>query len=52
MEIKRVKNPANKIMQERRTIRKYNPTVKISKKEMSNILQDALTAPSSLNLQP
>lgn len=52
MEIKRVKNPANKVMQERCTIRKYNPSVKISKQEMSNILQDALTAPSSLNLQP
>jgi len=52
MEIKRVINPANQILLDRTSIRKYNPTVKISREEMSDILQDAMTAPSSLNLQP
>ena len=52
MEIKRVKNAANKLMEERRSIRKYDPTVKIRKKEISDIIQDAMTAPSSFNLQP
>lgn len=52
MEIKKVINPANVLMQQRSTIRKYDTSVKISREEMSNILQDAMTAPSSLNLQP
>lgn len=52
MEIKKVVNPANKVMLERTSIRKYDPSVKISREEMTNILQDAMTAPSSLNLQP
>ncbi len=52
MEIKKVINPGNDVMYQRRTIRKYDPSVKISRKELSDILQDAMTAPSSLNLQP
>lgn len=52
MEVKNIINPANQIMLERTSIRKYDKSVKISKEEMSNILQDAMTAPSSLNLQP
>lgn len=52
MDIKKVKNPLNKLMQDRRSIRKYDPSVKISKEEMSNIIQDAMTAPSGFNLQP
>ncbi len=41
-----------KIMKERRSIRNYDPTVKISKKEMTEILEEATTAPSSVNAQP
>jgi len=52
MEIKNVKNRANAILKERSTIREYDRAVKISKEELANILQDAMTAPSSLNLQP
>lgn len=52
MEIKKIVNPANKVMGERSSIRKYDTGIKISKNEMSQILQDAMTAPSSLNLQP
>lgn len=52
MEIKKVYNQANKIMSDRRSIKKYDPSVKISREEITNILQDALTAPSSFNLQP
>ncbi|MFC3750113.1 nitroreductase family protein [Paenibacillus sp. GCM10012306] len=36
----------------RRSIRKYDPTVKISKEKMTQILTEATLAPSSINLQP
>jgi nitroreductase len=36
----------------RRSIRKYDPAVKISKEEMTQILTEATLAPSSINLQP
>ena len=52
MELKKITNTANQIMNERVSIRKYDTSVKISREEMSNILQDAMTAPSSFNLQP
>jgi len=52
MQLKEVKNRANDLFVGRTSIRKYDPTVKISKEEMAGILQDAMTAPSSLNLQP
>lgn len=52
METKKVINPANKLLQERSSIRKYNKNVKINREELKNILHDAMTAPSSLNLQP
>lgn len=52
MELKKVQNPANRLMEERRSIRKYDTSVKISHEEMADIIQDAMTAPSSLNLQP
>ena len=41
-----------KIMKGRRSIRNYDPTVKISKEEMIEILKEATTAPSSVNAQP
>lgn len=52
MELKGVKNQANELFLQRASIRKYDTEVKISREEMVNILQDAMTAPSSLNLQP
>ena len=52
MQIKGIKNSANELLYNRRTIRQYDPSVKISREEMDSILQDAMTAPSSLNLQP
>lgn len=52
MEIKDTTKQANKLMLDRSSIRNYDKSVKISREEMSNILQDAMTAPSSLNLQP
>lgn len=36
----------------RRSIRVYDPNVKISKDEMKKILEDATRAPSSMNMQP
>ncbi|MFD4927570.1 nitroreductase family protein [Peribacillus butanolivorans] len=39
------------IIKERHSIRKYDPTYKISKKEIENILDEATQAPSSSNLQ-
>ncbi|ULO07019.1 nitroreductase family protein [Paenibacillus sp. 19GGS1-52] len=36
----------------RRSIRKYDPTVKVSKEEMTQILTEATLAPSSVNMQP
>ncbi|HDR4766748.1 TPA: nitroreductase family protein [Bacillus cereus] len=41
-----------KIMKGRRSIRNYDPTVRISKEEMIEILKEATTAPSSVNAQP
>lgn len=52
MEIKKVKNQGNKLMELRSSVRKYDANVKISREELANILHDAMTAPSSLNLQP
>ena len=40
------------IVKGRRSIRIYDENVKISKEEMTQILEEATTAPSSLNLQP
>ena len=41
-------NDFMKIMKGRRSIRSFNPTVKISKEEMTEILKEATTAPASL----
>lgn len=42
----------NEVIHNRRTIKKYDPEVKISREEMSQILMEATLAPSSFNLQP
>jgi nitroreductase len=40
------------VIKERRSIRTYDPTVNISREEMTEILELATLAPSSSNLQP
>ncbi|MBG9769705.1 nitroreductase family protein [Bacillus vallismortis] len=45
-------NDFMEIMKGRRSIRNYDPTVTISKEEMKEILEEATTAPSSVNAQP
>lgn len=47
-----VTNDFYKIVTERRSIKKYDKAVKISKEEMTKILALATTAPSSVNMQP
>lgn len=42
----------NSIIKGRRSIRQYDPAVKISKEEMTQMLEEATLAPSSVNLQP
>lgn len=49
---KKLENNFQKIFKGRRSIRSYDPEVKISKEEMQNILADATLAPSSVNMQP
>ncbi|MFC3750200.1 nitroreductase family protein [Paenibacillus sp. GCM10012306] len=41
-----------KVISERRSVRKYDPSWKISREEIEEILNDAILAPSSSNLQP
>ncbi|EFS04644.1 putative NAD(P)H nitroreductase YdgI [Listeria seeligeri FSL S4-171] len=45
-------NDFEDLMKNRRSIREYDETVKISQEEMQMILTDAVTAPSSVNMQP
>jgi len=45
-------NDFMEIMKGRRSIRNYDPSVKISKEEMKDMLEEATTAPSSINMQP
>lgn len=45
-------NDFQAILKDRRSIRQFDESVKISKEEMTNILQDTITAPSSVNMQP
>lgn len=40
------------VIRERHSIRKYDPNFKMSRKEIEEILEVAITAPSSSNLQP
>lgn len=44
--------PFFNVIQERRSVRSYDPEVKISREEMNEILQQAALAPSAANLQP
>ncbi|MDQ0428829.1 nitroreductase [Planomicrobium stackebrandtii] len=45
-------NDFNEIVNGRRSIKQYDPSVKISREEMSEILEKASKAPSSINMQP
>ncbi|MDF9843364.1 MULTISPECIES: nitroreductase family protein [unclassified Paenibacillus] len=45
-------NDFNSIITGRRSVRQYDPSVKISKEEMTEILTEATLAPSSVNMQP
>lgn len=45
-------NDFQKIMMERRSIRAYDESVKITQEEMAQILTEATSAPSSVNMQP
>jgi nitroreductase len=40
------------VLEDRRSVRYYDPAVKISKEEIEDILKVAITSPSSSNLQP
>jgi nitroreductase len=40
------------VIQERRSVRSYDPSVRISREELTGMLQQAALAPSSSNLQP
>ncbi|WP_054938953.1 nitroreductase family protein [Paenibacillus ihuae] len=42
----------SKVIRERHSVRKYDPSWKISDEEIKEILGDAILAPSSSNLQP
>ncbi|KUF32035.1 MULTISPECIES: nitroreductase family protein [Lysinibacillus] len=44
--------PLKQIMQERKSVRKYNANIKISRETIVQLLQDATSAPSSSNMQP
>ncbi|MFP3321703.1 nitroreductase family protein [Planococcus sp. SIMBA_160] len=45
-------NDFNEIVNGRRSIKQYDPSVKISREEMTEILEQASKAPSSINMQP
>ena len=46
------KTTLEKLMEERKSVRKYDPDFKIPREEIEHILQQATSAPSSSNLQP
>lgn len=45
-------NDFSTIMSQRRSIRKYDSTVKISREEMEEMINETVKAPSSVNMQP
>ncbi|AOZ93829.1 nitroreductase family protein [Paenibacillus crassostreae] len=48
----KVEKDFHTIINERHSVRKYDPAWKMSEEEINNILSDAILAPSSSNLQP
>lgn len=47
-----ITNDFNKIVLERRSVKVYDPGVKISREEMTDILAKASRSPSAINMQP
>ena len=47
-----VSNSLSEVIKERRSVRKYDSTYKISQEEINDMLKEATQAPSSSNLQP
>ncbi|WP_138752118.1 nitroreductase family protein [Paenibacillus sinopodophylli] len=45
-------NDFNEVVYGRRSVKKYDASVKISREELTEILAEATTAPSSVNMQP
>lgn len=52
MTVTSLNNDFKEIITSRRSVRVYDPAVKISHEEMTEILEEATLAPSSVNLQP
>lgn len=46
-----VNNDFHKVLNERHSVRRFDPSVKISRDEMKEMLKETLTAPSACNLQ-
>lgn len=46
-----VNNDFHQILTERHSVRRFDPTVKISRAEIKEMLQETITAPSACNLQ-
>lgn len=46
------KSSLNKIMHERKSVRKYDENYKIPQEQLEQLLVEATSAPSSSNLQP
>lgn len=46
-----VDNDFHKILTERHSVRRFDPTIKISRDEMNEMLEETITAPSACNLQ-
>ncbi|WP_339176708.1 nitroreductase family protein [Paenibacillus sp. FSL H8-0317] len=47
-----IKKDFSEVLHGRRTIKKYDPNYKISREEITEMLEDAALAPSAFNLQP
>lgn len=52
MTVNSMNNDFKEVISSRRSVRVYDPSVKISREEMTEILEEATLAPSSVNLQP
>lgn len=52
-QVQAVQSPSfSEVVKGRRSVRNYDPTFQISKEDMTELLQEALRAPSSSNVQP
>lgn len=46
-----VNNDFHKILTKRHSVRRFDPSIKISHEEMNEMLEETITAPSACNLQ-